>query len=313
MKKDLQSLFDDFARQAENAEGRSVKTVANYRQNFELLKTFKPKIQVKDLTSATMSDFFFYLNTRPRKVGTKMIVRKLQGSSLATVRGKLSSFFVWLKDNGHLRENPFDKIAYPDVSYTKREAFTRDELDKLYLAVSRDILWDNPFQKKRNLTMVMFLTLTGVRKEELLGLLLSDLDMKNRILTIRPEISKSKRYRTIPVSKELADYLAEYLEARKSYTTPCLWVSSTSDSGFTEHGAKHLKKQLDKATGLNCHLHRFRHTFAVNYYMATKDLLHLSRLMGHRDASVTLKIYLRWLPDEKLLSELDAMRVALFR
>lgn len=307
----LTQLFERFIKQRKNLEGNSIKTIENLTNNFELLKSFKSDVEPKDLTPEFIVDFFTYLDERERKVGNKLVIRKLQPSSIETVRAKLSAFFDWLVDNSYLSKNPFDKITHSVVSYSKREAFTNEEYDKIYLGVSRNIIWENLLLKKRNLTIIMFLALTGVRKEELIGLLLSDLDLKNKILTVRAEISKSKITRFVPLDGSLLIQLEEYLDARKNYTTPFLWVSSTTDRNFTEFGAKHLVERLEKATALKCHLHRFRHTFAVNHYMANKDLLALQRIMGHKSVKTTIVTYLRWLPDTQSQSQLNALRASL--
>lgn len=316
MRRSLDALFQQFCEQRKCVEGKSLKTIQNYTENFELLRKFKPDIKLKDLTKETMVDFFLYLDTRPRKVGTKMVVRTLKNSSKATIRGKLSSFFDWLIANGYMNEkkHPFEKIAHPIVDYSDRRAFEKEEFDRIYLTVCRDIQWENELQKKRNMAWIMFLVLTGVRKGEMLGLRLDDINLKTKMLTVRAEISKSKFTRYIPLDDSLLVYLKEYLAARKNYTTPYLWVSSCQgDRNLTEHGAKHFIDRLSKVTGLNCHLHRFRHTFAVNFYIATKDLLRLRNLLGHRDVKTTISRYLRWLPDNDLRAELEALRVALFK
>lgn len=312
MEKPLAEHFEDFCRQARNLEGKSPVTVKNYRANFELLIKFKPDIQVGDLTAQTMSDLFTYLNERERKVGREMVVRDLKNSSLETIRSKLSPFFQWLVKNGQLQNNPFDGIPHPDVIYSDKRAFTKEQFDKIYLAVNRDISWENDLLKKRNETAVMFLALTGVRKGEFLGLEVKDIDLKNKTITIRAETSKSKRTRTLPINPNLETYLVDYLRARADYQTPYLWVSNKGDINFTEHGAKHLINKFTKTLGFNCHLHRFRHTFAINLYYQTKgDILSVMKALGHKNLRQTA-VYLRSLGDDFMLSQVSKFTVADF-
>jgi integrase/recombinase XerD len=152
----------------------------------------------------------------------------------------------------------------------------------------------------------MVLVFTGVRKEELLGLQLSDVDLERKFIVVRAEISKSKRHRIIPLNSILIPYLLDYFHYRRNYTSKSLWVSGTVDRGLTEHGAKHLIITLTKVTKINCHLHRFRHTFATNYYKQTHDLFGLQKLMGHRSLRMTLS-YLRFLPDEHLVEQIHKL------
>jgi len=308
---ELNKLFESFIKQSRSIEGHSPVTIKNYSHNFELLKKFKPDVQLNDLDAEFIGDFFDFLRTRERKVGNRFVVRDLKNSSVATVRGKLSAFFEWLVKNRYLESNPFEGIKYPDVSYTDKRAFTKDEFDRIYLAVSRDIPWENQLLRKRNLAFIMVLSLAGIRKGEILGLRLSDIDFKNLILTIRAETSKSKRTRFIPMAPELVLYLKDYLALVGEYTAESLWVSSNNDHSFTEHGLKHFVNRLTAVTGINCHIHRFRHTFAVNYYLQTHDIVGLQKLMGHRDFNMTLK-YLRSLSDDDIAVQMNKLKLARF-
>ena len=310
----LETLFESFTKQSQSLEGKSPVTVKHYRECFELLIKYKPDVQLDDLTTEFIRNFFEFLKGRERKIGSELVVRDLKNSSIATYRGKLSAFFGWLVENKSLKVNPFDGIKYPDVSYTDKRAFTKDEFDKIYLAVSRNIQWENQMLKKRNVAFIMTLCLTGIRKGELLGLKLSDIDLKNRLLTVRAETSKSRRTRIIPITQELSIYLEEYLSIIKDdYHTEDLWVSSNRDCSFTEHGLKHLVNHLNAATGINCHVHRFRHTFAVNYYIQSNhDLLGLQKLMGHRDIKMTLS-YLRSISDDEMIRQMGLLSVAKFQ
>lgn len=310
MEKDISSLFEEFVKQAK-IEGKAPATIRNYRGNFELLKSFKPDLELKDLVPKTMVDFLTYQNERERKVGNQMVVRTLKNSSILTIMAKLTAFFNWLRENRYITEDPFKGIAYPNVDYTDKRAFPKEQLDKIYIAISRDTLWENTFLKRRNLAMIMFLTLTGVRKGEFLGLQLSDIDFKNKLITIRGETSKSKRTRIIPIHPALISYLEDYCEARAEYTTPYLWVSNNSDRNLSEDGLKHFITNLSKATGVNCHIHRFRHTFAMNYYRQTHDIVGLKKLLGHKSIKMTLS-YLRSLTDEDLIQQMGKMVVAEF-
>ncbi|PWB39003.1 MAG: hypothetical protein C3F02_01180 [Parcubacteria group bacterium] len=312
---DLTQLFEEFIKQRRHAEGYSPVTIKNYRNNFELLKLFKPDLNLTDLTTQTMIDFFTFLNARERKVGTRNnVVRDLKNSSVATIRGKLNSFFNWLLDNNYVAVNPFNNIVYPDFGYTDKRAFTREEFDKIYLAITRDIVWESQLLKKRNTAFVMVFVLTGIRKGECLGLKLTDIDLKQRLLTIRGETSKSRRDKRIPVNPGLIPYLEDYLNERGDYTADALWVSGNQDRPFTEHGLKHFVNRIRRATGINkFHVHRFRHTFATNFYIQSEhDIMSLQRLMGHRNPKTTMSSYLRSFPNEEVFRQMQRFRVAKF-
>lgn len=306
---DLDEYFELFIKQSRDVQGKSLVTIRNYRNNFELLKKFKSDLNLDDLTAEFIINFYNYLQTREREIGNDLVVKPLKNSSIATIRGKLSAFFSWLIENKHLNKDPFSEIPYPDVSYTDKRAFTKDEFDKIYLAVSRDIPWESLFLRRRNLAMILFFAMTGVRKGELLGLKLSDINLKDRMVTVRGETSKSKRTRYIRLSSELLVYLEEYIACRDGYKTEYFWVSSTQDRPFTEHGLKHFVNHLTDFTKINCHVHRFRHTFSVSYYLQTNDPVGLNRVLGHRGYKQTYS-YLRSLPDSHTNKQMESLKLA---
>ena len=304
--KNLKELHQEFIKHRLHAQGNTRVTIKNYRDSFGLLLQFKPDMKLEDLIEETMVNFMEFLNTRERKVGNKMIVRAYKNSSLATVRGKLGVFFNWLKDRKHIEENPFKKIPHPTVTYTDKRMFTSQEFEIICNAINSKIQWINLLLKKRNIAIVMFLALTGVRKNEMLCLKLTDMDMKNKLVTVREETSKSRTSRTIQLSPELIQYLEDYFKYREDYTTDALWVSSTGDRPFSEEGMKHFIDQLSAITGINCHLHRFRHTFAVNYYLKTRDLIGLKQILGHRSFKMTM-VYLRSLTNDPTVQVIQEM------
>ena len=304
----LKEIYELFVKYKLHAFCNSKDTIRSYRQNFDLLLQFNPGIKLQDLTEETIVNFLEFLNTRKRKVGKLEVIRSYKNSSIAVVRSRLNAFFNWLVERHYIEVNPFEKIPYPKVSYTDRRAYSPKEFEAICYAINTKIQWANLLIKKRNIALVMFLSFTGVRKEELLGLRLEDIDMERKFAIVRAETSKSKQTRIIPINLELMPYLEDYLNYRKDYLTLSFWVSGTTDHCFTEHGAKHLVKLLSRVTKINCHLHRFRHTFATNYYRSTHDIVGLKKLMGHRSLKMTLS-YLRSLPDEHVIEQIQKMSV----
>lgn len=307
----LALLHKNFCKYHLHVVGSARSTVHGYCHAFQLLLLFKPSIKLNDLKEKTIIDFFEFLNIRKRKVGNQFIVRKYKNSSTATVRAKLNAFFKWLIVRGYLEQSPFEKIKYPDVSYTDRRALSINEFEKICFVVSTKIKWQSLLIKKRNIAIIMFLTYSGVRKEELLSLTLKDIDLNGRLITIRAETSKSKRSRIIPINPELIPYIEDYLNYRINFKSPDLWISGTRDQKLTEAGLKHLIKLLSKVSKVNCHVHRFRHTFAANYYMLTHDIYGLKKLMGHTSLKMTL-IYLRSIPDEHFAKQINKVSVKEF-
>ncbi|MBX7047325.1 MAG: site-specific integrase [Ignavibacteria bacterium] len=309
--KSLKKLHELFIKYKLHSVCCAPATIKGYCQAFNLLMQYRPDLTLNELTEETMILFFEFLNTRLRQVGKQKIVRVYKNSSVASVRGKLGTFFKWLVVRRYIGENPFSKMEYPDISYTDSRAFKSYEFDIICNAINTKIHWLNLLIKKRNIAIVMLLAYMGLRKEELIGLTLSDVDMIRKLITIRSVTTKSKRGRILPINNELLPYLFDYLDCRRCYTTKAFWVSGTLDRPFTEHGMKYLSNLLTQVTKINCHWHRYRHMFATNFYYTTKDLLTLHKLMGHSSIKMTLS-YLRSLSDEQTISQIKRISIGEF-
>lgn len=304
----LHELFIKYKRYAVCSAPATLKT---YCQVFKLLMQFNSRLLLEDLTETTMIQFFEFLNTRKRKVGKKLIVREYKKSSIASIRGALGSFFKWLVAREYIKENPFQKMEYPDISYTDPQAFTAQEFDIICSFVNTRIQWSNLLIKKRNIAIIMLLVYTGLRKEELLGLTLKDVNLIRKTITVRSATTKSKRARIVPINKELVPYLKDYLSQRRNCETASFLISGILDRPLTEFGLRHLCNVLTRETKINCHWHRFRHTFATNFYNLTRDLLTLHVLMGHSSLKMTMT-YLRSFKDDHLTKQIKRISIHQF-
>ena len=68
---------------------------------------------------------------------------------------------------------------------------------------------------KRDLLVISLFLYTGMRRGELLGLQIEDIDYGNKQIRIRGVTSKSKKSRTIPLHPKLTSLLKNYLQYRK--------------------------------------------------------------------------------------------------
>lgn len=309
----LESLFENFISQVRSMEMKSKQTVRGYVASFNLLQkfmlvTYQRTLMLSDLNKDIMVQFFDYLNTRQRIVGRGVIKTGVRSSTVATYRGKLDVFFEWLKQRGHLKENPFEGIPYPDVRYEDKKYLDKAELEKLLVALDHGMRWENNLVKSRNSAMITICCNMGLRKGELLGLELKDVDFKNGWIIVPGEISKSKRTKTLKMNPDVTFALQSYMAERnaRGSKTRALWVSNNDDRKFTEGGFIHFVRRIKKEAGIErFHIHRLRHTFAVNYYSQNKDMLGLQKVLGHTDMDMTKK-YLRGLPDDWTHKDLNS-------
>ncbi|QTE21070.1 tyrosine-type recombinase/integrase [Polaribacter cellanae] len=296
----LETLFDDYISECIYSKQLRPKTVRGYKEVYAVFQKMMPEILfVKDLQVFVMAEFLKRVSVRERMVGKDTKVTGVKASTINTYHTKLIVFFRWLEGRGYLKEIITPKMVKPPKpNYQDGKALSPTEVSKIIGAITLDGM-QTVFTYKRDIVLVSLLLYTGIRKGELLGLRIQDIDFQKRTLFINGATSKSKKGRFIPLHYSLLTHLSSYLEERKKigYKHPQLIISSKSDTPLSEHGLKHWVNKYVKLSQVPFHLHRFRHTFACSLAKANADIVSIMNVMGHSSLRVT-EGYLRSIKSE---------------
>jgi integrase len=288
----------------------SPKTLKAYRASFHLLKTRFPSLTAEMLVPDVMIEFFKWLQTRTRMSGrqTKSGVRQ---STIASYWRRLSKFCDWLRTRKYIDSNPLksDLLEFPTVRYEDKKYLDRGDIEKILVAIQFNIEWKSDFVRTRNLAVMSIAFNCGLRRGELLGLKMLDIDLIRNGVTVRSETSKSRTQRVVPLNtrvlKDLNDYLAKRQQRR--YTTEYLWAAESSDAKFTEYGLEHAIKTISRESGVKFHIHQCRHTFSVNFlHNSGHNSFKLQALLGHKSI-VSSAVYTRCLPPEIVRADVERM------
>jgi len=293
----LDELFNQFIRECQYVKRLRPATLKGYKASYVLLKKLS-RVTIDSLTTEVLTDFFSVMQTRTRIVGRGIEKTGVKDSTVATYARKLNIFFEWLIREKHIFENPIKKLPKYRPVYDDMKALRKEDIERIRTAIEN--YSTSLLQKKRDRAMVSTLTFCGIRKGELLGLKVTDINLERRIMTVSGETSKSKRTKTLPMNPNLVMDLEDYLgQRKKDYKTPQLFVSLNTDKGLSADGLVHWVYRLRKLSGVRFHLHQFRHTFASN--LATKGIgaIQLLKLLGHTDLRMT-QVYVRSVTSEDL-------------
>jgi len=156
-------------------------------------------------------------------------------------------------------------------------------------------LEENEYMRARGAAIVMLLNTTGVRAAECCTLTLGHCHTDST--SYIKVMGKRRREREIELPNETRRKLSAYIrkyrgEAEENDT---VFVERTGQSPLTVAGLQQLIRRLGrraKVRGVRCSPHTFRHTFAARLYcVEKKDILAISRILGHRNTKIT-EIYL---------------------
>ena len=300
METDIKILIEKFIAQKQYAEDRSKTTMLNYHWVFKKMLQLMPEIMTtRDLSRDNVVEFLKRLDERMRVVG----INKVHGISSSTKRtyiSKLNTFCEWLCDNGCIVNNPITnkKLKRPKIVDGDKKYLNIYELERILLAIAHNIIWENNFIKTRNELIIVLSFTCCLRRSELLGLLISDLDLDNSMLTVRGNTSKSKKTRHVPINSWCMDKLKIYLveRSKKHYKNPYLFVANRVDRSFTTHGLKHITCKIEKASGINFHMHQLRHTGAYVMKKNNVNTSSIQNVLGHSDLKNT-QVYLSGFPE----------------
>ena len=216
-----------------------------------------------------------------------------QACRLAAVR----KFFTWLADNQQIAYNPASMLQPPkQPQRLPANVLTRGEARRLLESTPTD----NP-RDVRDRAILETLYSTGIRRAELIGLAIYDVDFENQ--TLRIERGKGNRTRIVPLTESAVSALRLYVEAARGVFTgntshgasqSHLFVSSRSGGPLDDADIVRIVQKAAKRAKISKHItpHTLRHTCATHLLKGKADIRQIQKLLGHRRLSST-EVYTR--------------------
>lgn len=165
----------------------------------------------------------------------------------------------------------------------KGRALTPAEIDRLLVAAA-----SMPAGARARAIVVLFYA-AGLRRFELSGLTLADVDLAGQVVTV---LGKRNKQRRVPIGPEAAAELVRWLVVRGRDPGPLF--PATAPNGailkrpMSPHSVYTVIRRLGAAAGVtDFGTHDFRRTFAGDMLDAGADLVAVQRLMGHESPQTT--------------------------
>lgn len=301
-KKTISNYFENYLLECEYSKGLRPKTIDTYKDVFKNFSNVMSEVRyLDDLKPWIVQEFFKRLGLRAKEKGTQ-----LKPSTKRTYFNKLCAFFKWLERKQLIQDDfIYNLVKPPNPTYEDEKALHQQDVSTIIAAINLHSI-DNMFMQRRDLVIIYLFLYTGIRRGELLGLKIQDVNFANKALFVNGRTSKSKKSRYVPLHFTLLTNLKSYLRIRKSMYLQCdaLIVSTKEDKGLTEYGLKHWVKKYNRLSGVRFHLHQFRHTFACNLAKGNADLISIKNLLGHSSTRMTEQ-YLRSIKTESARSHIE--------
>jgi integrase/recombinase XerD len=256
----------------------------------------------KEITKPILERYQRHLYYHRKSDGRPMTL----GSQLGCL-APLKTFFKWLARENHIPYNPASELTLPQApKHLPRVILSVQEIE----AILREAEPKSP-QGLRDRAMLETLYSTGLRRMELTGLALYDVDLKRRLIVVRE--GKGRRDRVIPIGARASAWVEKYLiEARPKLLiadNEMLFLTDYGDPVTPEYVAQRVRRYMGFA-GIEKPgaAHLFRHACATHMLENGADTRFIQALLGHADLGTT-QIYTR-VSIEKLREIHDATHPA---
>jgi integrase/recombinase XerD len=267
------------------AEGRSRKTLADYRYSIGLLVAWlhaqgRGEAAVDDVTTEDVRRFFADIRQRQPPLGAKTI---------KNVDTALRSFWTWLGHEFGLRHILKGAIKRPKANPPAFQLPSREQIDALLKACDRTRPARSERRKsyrtrrptaRRDRAIILTLLDTGLRAQELCSLTLADVDLETGGILVRH--GKGDKPRMVYAGKATRRALWRYKASkRQEAETDAPFFVTHDGRPLTTTQLSHLIMHLGRRAGVKVWPHLLRHVFATEFLRAGGSTLALRRLLGH--------------------------------
>ncbi len=231
----------------------------------------------------------------------------LSAKSVSMHMSALSSFCRYLVKESKLKSNPVRTVTRPKVEKRLPEYFrddamkayfdkTREEASPEYLALFKENI-DNDhgkrlYEKRLARLIISILYDTGLRRSELIGLKIENVDFARQTLKV---VGKGNKMREIPLLASLCQEILLYLEAvealvcgKRSLKEPLL-VTFRGRPLYPVYVDRTVKAELGDVKGITGRKspHVLRHSIATELMNEGTDLNSIKEMLGHSSLATT--------------------------
>ena len=255
-------------------KGLSDSTLSSYRRDLDGFARWP------DLTSSLLSvsdvDVGRFLAHR--------LQRKLSARSTARFLSCVRGFYAYQLRENVIQSNPVALIESPKQGKPLPRSLSETDVVRLLAAPNVDDAIG-----LRDRTMIEVLYACGLRVSELIGLTLSQVNLRQGVVRV---MGKGSKERLVPLGEEAMNWLLRYAkEARPVLLngTSEVLFPSTRGRQMTRQTFWYRIKHWAQVAGIDAALspHTLRHAFATHLVNHGADLRVVQLLLGHSDLSTT--------------------------
>lgn len=274
---------DEYAKISFALHSKSRKATTQYDYETSWRLHISPTFGTKRLNVIKPSDIQLWQNK---------LLETLKPRRVRNIRATFNTILNDAMRDEIIDKNPIALVKTPKLDKVAVQSFSLKEVQTIITTASDEM---------KSFTALGFLT--GMRSGELIGLKWEDVDFKKKEIHIKRAIKmgevstpKTKNsIRTIDILDNLLPYLQEQYKRTGEYKS---YVFLNQENQHY-YDIKRIRDTKWKRLLKECHLeyrtiYQMRHSFATIMIENKEDILWVSNMLGHTDASMTLQMYAKY-------------------
>lgn len=275
-------------------------TVQTYRQQLEAwLRSFSDEIEIRAVEPKHLRPYVTTYTTSEEGSPSRATQRKRYRH--------LRAFVHWCLDQGLITGTPLDEVTKPKKQEKKPAFLSPSQLDDLLdtivdHAASVTNIRGEPSDVKWLFDLIQVAVCTGLRRGDLVSLRWRDVDLDQRLLTVRNQeghTTKSGHEHRVPLRSSALEVLQRRHEEDGGPHDGPVFTDRDGDPIKPDRVTKRFKffvRKADLKEKEELHFHSLRHTCGAWLASAGVPLRVIQEILGHSSASVT-EIYSHLQPD----------------
>ena len=278
----MDTVIPQFLLYLDAERGYSVHTTKSYRSDLRLFCDFargdSGTLNVEDVSTETV-----------RAWVVAMKGNGLAGITIARRLHALRALWRYLIETGVVLTDPVRRVSTPKRQHRLPRYLRVEELRALLDAAQHNRITALAF---RDYAIIAVLAYTGIRKGELLGLRVDDLDLDRGQITVR---GKGAKWRVVPLAAGARDAVSDWLEFRPDDCGHDYLFATGRGNRIHPSRLQRIWESILERSGVRrsgvC-IHTLRHSAATLLLQSGAcDIVQLQQLLGHSRLDTTA-IYL---------------------